>query len=227
MFAVGHLSLAYLLSKASSKFLKVSLNLPAIFALSVLPDIDLVFGSLIGVNIHHGPTHSLVFALIVSAPFFILYRKRVAPYFIAYISHFLIGDFFIGGTLQLFWPLSSNAFGFHQLGFQYIGLNDPVNLVAELSMFALTLAVMAKTCDYKMFFTKNKTSLLLLIPIGTLLLSTFTNYPFTVPLFLVLPVTGLPHMLYLFLFSLPIFILLYATLKKMLHHPSVLPVKTV
>jgi hypothetical protein len=216
MFAVGHLSLAYLIGKASSKWLNVNPNIPALFALSILPDIDLAIGSLLGLSIHHGPTHSLLFALIIFTPFFIFYGKRVVPYFLAYVSHFLLGDFFIGGQLQLFWPVSMDNFGFHQSGFPYIGLVDPVNIVAELSLFALALVVMAKTCDYKLFFKNNKTNLLLLIPIGTLLLSSFTNYPFTKPLFLVFPIIGLPQLFFLTLFTIPILIIFYAILKTAL-----------
>ena len=216
MFAVGHLSLAYLLGKTLSKLLKVNSNIPALFLLSVLPDIDLAIGTLTGVSIHHGPTHSLIFALLIFAPFFIFYGKRVVPYFIAYVSHFLLGDFFIGGQLQLFWPLSNGNFGFHQSGFLYIGLSDPINIVVELSLFTIALVVIAKTCDYKIFFKNNKTNLLLLIPLTTLLFSTFTNYPFTKPLFLVLPTIGIPHLIFLILFTIPILIFLYTTLKKAL-----------
>jgi hypothetical protein len=214
MFAVGHLSLAYLLGKLSSQLLKVNPNIPALLAMSILPDIDIAIGTLIGTNIHHGPTHSVIFALLIFFPFFILYGKRVVPYFVAYISHFLIGDFLIGGQLQLFWPLSTNTFGFHELGFRYIGLNDPINLTLELSMFVATLVIMVKTCDYKTFFKNNKTNLMLLLPIATLLLSTFTNYPFTKPLFLVLPIIGFPHLFFLGLFTIPILIIFYTTIKK-------------
>jgi len=216
MFAIGHLSLAYLLGKTLSKPLKVNPNIPALLLLSVLPDIDLAIGTLIGTSIHHGPTHSLIFALLAFTPFFIFYGKRVVPYFIAYVSHFLLGDFFIGGQLQLFWPLSNGNFGFHQSGFLYIGLSDPLNIAFELSLFALALVVMAKTREYKIFFKNDKTNLLLLIPLTTLLFSTFTNYPFTKPLFLVLPAIGLPHLIFLVLFTIPILILLYTSLKKAL-----------
>ncbi len=111
MFAVGHMSLAYLLGKASSKPLKVNPNIPVLLVLSILPDIDIAFQTLTGSIIHRGPTHSLIVALVIFTPFFILYGKRAVPYFLAFISHFL-GDFFIGGQLQLFWPLSTSNFGF-------------------------------------------------------------------------------------------------------------------
>src|SRR3972149_4781364 len=115
MFAVGHMSLAYLLGKASSKTLKVNPNIPVLLVLSILPDIDIVFQTITGVTLHRGPAHSLIIAIILFAPFFIRYRKRAIPYFLAYSSHFL-GDFFIGGQLQLFWPLTPNNFGLHEAG---------------------------------------------------------------------------------------------------------------
>jgi hypothetical protein len=216
MFAIGHLSLAYLLGKVSSKFLKVNPNIPLLLVLSILPDIDIAIGTLTGTSLHHGPTHSLIFSLLIFTPFFIIYNKRVAPYFIAYISHFLLGDFFIGGKLQLLWPISNGTFGFHEFGFRYIGLNDPINITVELSLLVVTLIVMAKTQDYKIFLKNDKNNLLLLIPIGTLLMSTFTNYPFTMPLFLVLPIIGVPHLCLLAFFMVPILIILYTAIKKVL-----------
>ncbi|MDR2719443.1 MAG: metal-dependent hydrolase [Nitrososphaerota archaeon] len=220
MFAVGHLSIAYLLGKASSKILKVNPNISALFLMSILPDIDIAIGTLTGTNIHHGPTHAIIFTLILFTPFLIKYKKHAAPYFIAYISHFLLGDFFIGGQLQLLWPLSNNNFGFHQLGFPYIGLNDPINLTIELSLVIVAIAIMIKTRDYTTFFKNNKTNLLLLIPIATLLMSTFTNYPFTKPLFLVLPTIGIAHLFFLTLFTIPILIIIYTTIKKMIFNAS-------
>jgi hypothetical protein len=216
MFAIGHLSLAYLLGKASSKLLKVNPNIPALLFMSILPDIDIAIGTLTSTSIHHGPTHSIIFALLFFMSFFIIYGKRASPYFIAYVSHFLLGDFFIGGQLQLFWPISSNNFGFHQSGFRYIGLNDPINIAVELSLLVVAIIIMAKTQDYKIFLKNDKTNILLLVPIVTLLMSTFTNYPFTKPLFLVLPIIGLPHLCLLVFFSIPILIIIYTTLKKVL-----------
>ena len=217
MFAVGHMSLAYLIGKVSSKFLKVNPNISALLVLSILPDIDIAIGTLTGTAIHRGPTHSLIFALILFTPFLIIYSKRAIPYFLAYVSHFLLGDFFVGGQLQLFWPLSTNNFGFHQAGFRYIGIGDPLNIIAELSLLAVAIVIMAKTCDYKIFLKNDKTNLILLIPIATVLLPTFTGYPFSVPIFLVLPAIGIAHLFFLILFGLPILIILYTYIKNLKH----------
>jgi len=214
MFAVGHMSLAYLIGKASSKFLKVNPNIPLMLVLSILPDIDIAIGTLTGTAIHRGPTHSLFFSLIIFVPFFIIYSKRAVPYFLAYISHFLLGDFFVGGKLQLFWPLSNNNFGFHQAGFSYVGIGDPINIATELSLLAVAIVIMAKTRDYKIFLKNDKTNLILLIPIATVLLPTFTGYPFSMPIFLVLPAIGIAHLFFLILFGTSILIILYSTIKK-------------
>jgi hypothetical protein len=214
MFAVGHMSLAYLLGKGSSKALKVNPNIPLLLVLSILPDIDIAIETFTGTIMHRGPTHSLIFALIIFTPLFIAYNKRAMPYFLAYISHFLLGDFFIGGNLQLLWPLSTNTVGFHQAGFMFVGINDPLNIIAELSLFIIAIVVMIKAHDYKPFFRNNKTNLLLLIPIATVLLPTFIGYPFSKPLFLALPIMGLAHLFFLILFGVPILKILYTTIKK-------------
>jgi hypothetical protein len=214
MFAVGHMSLAYLLGKLSSKPLKVNPNIPALLVLSILPDIDIAVETLTGTIIHRGPTHSLIFAFILFTPLFIVYRKHAVPYFLGYTSHFLIGDFFIGGRLQLLWPLSAKIFGFQQVGFMFVGINDPLNIIAELSLFIIAIVVMAKIRDYKPFFRNDKTNLVLLIPIAAVLLPTFTGYPFSKPLFLVLPIMGLAHLFFLVLFGVPILKILYTAIKN-------------
>ncbi|MGE5637644.1 MAG: metal-dependent hydrolase [Chloroflexota bacterium] len=75
MFAVGHMALAYLLSKTSAKGLKVNVIVPAVFVLSIIPDIDILFGG----EFHRGPTHSSIVALVIFIPFFIIYRRKTVP----------------------------------------------------------------------------------------------------------------------------------------------------
>jgi membrane-bound metal-dependent hydrolase YbcI (DUF457 family) len=215
MFAVGHMSLAYLLGKASSKPLKVNPNIPILLVLSILPDIDIAFQTITGITIHRGPVHSVIVALIIFAPFFIMYKKRAVPYFLAYISHF-IGDFFIGGQLQLFWPLTTNNFGLHEAGSMYIDIYSSMNIAIELTLFTAALVVMAKTGDYKVFFRSDKTNLVLIIPIATVLLPTFVGYPFAEPLFLFLPLMGAAHLFFLILFGFSVLIVLYSVVKKAL-----------
>ena len=198
-FAVGHMALAYLLGKASAKLLKVNINIPLILVLSIIPDIDILFDFLFNSDMHRGPTHSIIVAIVVFIPFFLLYRQRATPYFAALASHSLIGDFLIGGQLQLLWPLSTNEFGAHELGFPYINIYNPINIALEFTLFAIALIVMLETRDLFHFFRNNKLNLILIIPIFTVLLPTFISYPLRVPLLLILP-----HLFYLVIFSISV-----------------------
>lgn len=205
MFAVGHMALAYILGKASATRLKVNLIVPAILVLSIIPDIDILFGV---EEFHRGPTHSAVLALIVFIPFFVVYRRKAVPYFLALLSHGLIGDLVVGGNIQLFWPISSKEISFPSW-FPYIGITSPVNVALELSLFVVATIIMFRTNDLKAFFRNNKSNLLLLIPIATVLLPTVVAYPLTVPILLVPP-----HLFYLLLFTFAVFAVLLGFSKK-------------
>jgi len=204
-FAVGHMALAYLLGKASGRFLNVNINIPLILVLSIIPDIDILFEPLTA-GIHRGPTHSVLTAALVFIPFFVLYRQKVMPYFVALASHSLIGDFLIGGQIQLLWPLSTNEYGLYDFGFPYINIYNPINIALEFTLFAIALIVMLKTRDLLRFFRNNKLNLILIIPIFTVLLPTFVGYPLRVPILLVLP-----HLFYLVLFSVSVLIVIVKT----------------
>jgi membrane-bound metal-dependent hydrolase YbcI (DUF457 family) len=193
------MALAYLVAKASGKLLKVNFNIPLILVLSIIPDVDIILEFLLGSPLHRGPTHSIIIAIFVFIPFLVLYRKKAIPYFAALASHSLIGDFFIGGQLQLLWPLSTNEFGLYELGFPYINIYNPIDIALEFALFVIALIVMLKTRDLFRFFRNSKLNLVLAIPIFTVLLPTFASYPLRVPLLLVLP-----HLFYLVLFSISI-----------------------
>lgn len=190
MFAVGHFALAYLLGRTSGKIVKTQPNIPLMLVLSIIPDVDILFEPLVA-DIHRGPSHSLITAILVFFPFFIIYRQKAAPYFMALISHSLLGDFIIGGQIELIWPLSTNKFGL-----TYINITDPINITLEFTLFIITLAVMLKTCDFTFFLRNSKLNLFLAIPVFTVLLPTFTSYPLSVPMLLIPP-----HLFYLILFS--------------------------
>lgn len=81
MFAVGHMAIAYLLGKCSSKKLRFNLNIPILLVLSILPDVDIIYDFLTGSQIHRGPTHSIVVATIAFIPIFIIYQKKQFPTF--------------------------------------------------------------------------------------------------------------------------------------------------
>lgn len=217
MFAVGHMAIAYLLGKGSSKPLRIKLNIPILLVLSILPDIDIIYDFLTGSDIHRGPTHSIVVATLAFIPIFIFYRKKAIPYFLALISHPLIGDFFIGGKLQLFWPLSTNEYGLHELGSYYISIFSPVNIALELTLFVIATLVLYKSGDWKAFLTSNKTNLVLIIPIATVLLPSTIGYPFTNSLLISEPPLALAHLFYLVLFSIAVIKTLIPIYKKRFH----------
>jgi len=203
------MALAYLLGKGSAKLLKVSLNIPLILVLSVIPDIDIIFDFLFKSEIHRGPTHSIIVAILVFIPFFVLCWQKAMPYFVALASHSLIGDFLIGGQVQLLWPLSTSEFGLHESGFIYINIYNPINITLEFTLFAIALIVMLKTRDLFKFFRNSKLNLILVIPIFTVLLPTFLGYPLSVPILLVVP-----HLFYLVLFSASVLIIIVRILNR-------------
>jgi membrane-bound metal-dependent hydrolase YbcI (DUF457 family) len=218
LLAVGHMAIAYLLGKGSSKALRIKLNISILLVLSILPDVDIIYDFFTGSDLHRGPTHSIVVALIAFIPLFIIYRKKTIPYFLALISHPLIGDFFIGGRVQLFWPFSTTQYSFHELGSYYIGITDPVNIALELSLFLIATLVLYKSGDWKVFFKNNKTNLVLIIPIATVLLPSTIGYPLSAPLLLTEPPLAIAHMFYLVLFIIAVLKTLFNLYNKYFHH---------
>ena len=110
MFFLGHMAWAYVLAVLFAGKRWGKLFVHAVLMLGVLPDVDLFLGGF-GV-VHHTFTHSLFFWLVLFAPFLVVYRGRVIPYFVAVVQHFAFGDFFVG-TVMLFWPFSFSYFGFN------------------------------------------------------------------------------------------------------------------
>jgi membrane-bound metal-dependent hydrolase YbcI (DUF457 family) len=211
------MAIAYLLGKGSSKPLRVKLNIPILLVLSILPDIDIIFDYLTGSEIHRGPTHSIVVAFLVFIPIFLMYRKTAIPYFLALISHPLIGDFIVGGQVQLFWPISGNEYGLHDLGGPYISIFSPVNIALEISLFIIATIILFKRGDWKNFLTSKKTNLILIIPIATVLLPSTVGYPFNNSLLLTEPILALAHLFYLVLFSVAIIKTIIPLIKKPQH----------
>ena len=199
------MALAYLLGKPSAKLLKVNLNIPLLLVLSIIPDIDILFMP----QMHRGPTHSIITAVLVFIPFFIVYRQKAVPYFIALISHSLIGDFLVGGRVMLFWPLTRAGFGLHELGSYYIAIENPVNVALEIILFLAATAIMLKTRDILQFFQNKKSNLVLIIPILTVLLPSVISYPLDVPTLL-----KLPHLFYLVLFSASVLMAIAGAFRK-------------
>jgi membrane-bound metal-dependent hydrolase YbcI (DUF457 family) len=149
-----------LVGKGSGKFAKVKLNLPLLFAASVLPDIDLLLRFLM----HRGPTHSLLAITALMIPFFIVYRKQAIPYYAALLSHIFMGDYFTGG-IELFWPVSHGWFG--ELNFDVTSLPSAS---VELALFLITIPIMFKLADLQAFLKPQNRNWALIIPFGATLM---------------------------------------------------------
>jgi membrane-bound metal-dependent hydrolase YbcI (DUF457 family) len=160
MFAVGHLAIGYLSAKASQKFLKTDINLPMIFFLSLIPDVDLLIPGLV----HRGMTHSIIFLTLVFIPIFLYYRKTSIPYFVAITQHALVGDFFMG-RIQMLWPLTSDWYGYT------IDVRSFTNISIEWASFLLAMIVLTKTNDLRLLFKSGKSNLLLIVPSGAIFVS--------------------------------------------------------
>ncbi|MEM2953613.1 MAG: metal-dependent hydrolase, partial [Candidatus Bathyarchaeia archaeon] len=186
MFAVGHLASGYILGKLTAHSTRTRMNLPLIFTLSIIPDIDILIRFLQ----HRGPSHSILIAIIIFTPIFVVLRKNAVPYFIALVQHSLVGDFIVGGGTQLLWPFTSQYYGLE------IGIKNPVNIFFEWATFLMMTMVLLKTQDIQMFLQPHNLNLLLSIPTLTVLLPTLVAFPLDVP-----PTLLFPHIMFLILFS--------------------------
>lgn len=153
MYAVGHLALGYIFGKMVSKAARTNINLPLIFALSVLPDIDLVLLR----TMHRGPTHSLVLLIVCSIPFLVVFRRRMLPYLASIASHALVGDM-INGPVEILWPLTQQWYGLP------IASGSPIEVSLEWVLFLASLVLMFMSGDLRKMLKPDKSSLLLLLP---------------------------------------------------------------
>lgn len=198
-YAVGHLALGYLSGKATSKLLNVNVNIPLLFVTSVISDVDLLIPGLE----HRGPAHSLIIFLLLFLPAFILYGKRAVPYVIAVTQHSIPGDYLTGEGIQLLWPITTKWYG------TGISMISPTIILLEWGFFITFLTVIITTRDAWILFEHHPSNLLLSIPVLTVLLPPFFDFPLSVPLKLVIP-----HLTYLAIFALSIITDLISSLKR-------------
>ena len=199
MYAVGHFALGYLTGKLTSKSLGVNVNLPLLFLASVFPDVDILIPGLV----HRGPLHSVVLFCLLFLPIFAIYKKRAAPYFVALIQHIIIGDYLIGGDLQLLWPFTTNTYGL------YIGMGSLIHVALEWGLFIISMTFMVKTKDMIFLFKPHQTNMIISVPVLTVLLPAVISFPLYVPSSLLIP-----HIVYLILFTIPLIIDLKIMLTK-------------
>ena len=164
MFAIGHFALGYLTGNSSSKLTKTRVNLPLLLVASVLPDIDLLLQRVnMGLFMHRGPTHSIITITVFMVPLFLIYRKQALPYFIAALSHPLIGDLPTGG-IEMLWPVSQ-----HWFGSSIFPMGDLVEVSIELTLFAIATSLMFWSGDLKRLLQPGTHNLYLVVAAGSLL----------------------------------------------------------
>lgn len=201
MYAVGHISLGYLTAKLLNKATKQNLNIPAIWTLSLIHDIDLLIPGLQ----HRGPTHSIILITIVFAPLLIAKKEKVAPYFIATAIHPFV-DYMTKGGAQLFWPLSH----------QWIQYKNAMSMIStietniELTLFLTLIGTIIILQDYKHLLNSDIRNTLLLIPLCTILLPITIKYPIAPPKTLIIP-----HIIVLGIASISIFMSLIHPITKL------------
>jgi membrane-bound metal-dependent hydrolase YbcI (DUF457 family) len=166
MFAVSHLAFGYLFAKICQKFLKVDINLPLIFLLSLLPDADLLVHGLL----HRGITHSIIVITIVFIPVFLFYRKQSIPYFIAIIQHSFPDDFITGEGTQIFWPLTAKFFGLE------VSMESTLAIAVEVGGFLLAMMVFIVTKDLAKLLKPQVKNLLLILPAAAVLVSAVISW---------------------------------------------------
>ena len=158
------------------------MNMPFVFIVSVIPDFDLLLSPFLD---HRGPTHSLLFALIVFLPFLVRYKKKTIPYFVAFLSHSIIGDIYFTG-IQLFWPFSTDRINF----FSTISIRGGISVVLELVFFVVSITVMILNKDFQKLFANKKNRIYWLIPflvvLGPLLIGQI-NPDYYLPRLLIVP----------------------------------------
>jgi membrane-bound metal-dependent hydrolase YbcI (DUF457 family) len=153
---VGHAAWAYVISRSLASVLNVKINPYLVMLLGMVPDADILLQEYIK---HRSVTHSMLFWGIVFIPFFIAYRKRSIPYFMAVVQHIMLGDVIVAST-NLIWPWR------YEIGMGYSALS-PLNMAMESIGLGLALLL---TIKYDRFIiTRNRCNILGLVVILPLL----------------------------------------------------------
>jgi len=179
MFAIGHISLGYITGKALGKLTRQNPSIPLLWTLSLLPDIDLLIPSIR----HRGSTHSLIFALLILAPFISDRPKKTLPYFAALLIHSTIGDFITSGGVMLLWPLSSDMMSYRSP----LKMGSAAETYVELTLFAALILVLIASGDLKNLIKTENRNLILSVPLCTMVLPIYFEYPVKIPSSLLIP----------------------------------------
>jgi len=186
MFAVGHIALGYILGKITADLTKTRVNLPLIFGISILPDIDL----LIPWISHRGPTHSIITVLILFTPLIFSSGRKTLPYTIAYAQHSLIGDYITGNGVQLFWPINHVWYGGENL------FGNQTSILLELVCFVASILILLAEGDLWKLLKPHTSNLTLIVPLGAIISPLLLTFPLKVPI-----VLWIPHFIYMLILT--------------------------
>jgi hypothetical protein len=139
---------------------KEKLFIPLVLMLGIAPDIDLLLRGVI----HHTLTHSFFFWLIVFAPFFVVFRQKTVPYFVAVAQHFAFGDFLVG-NIMIFWPFSQSYFGLN------IAMTSMLDVALETAGSLLAAGISYYNGDLRRMLSTDIHNLLMFLPLLALLTS--------------------------------------------------------
>ena len=176
MYAIGHIALGYILARLVNR--KKPLNIPLVWILSLLPDIDIIIPQLK----HRGQTHSLILPIIIFIPLFLMKGRRMVPYFLALTSHSIIGDFFTSYGVTLFWPIDRRYFNF----ISTINTGTTFESIIELILFSImvTIIIIYKDNENPLYILKN------IIPISFFIIAIqliSINYIYSIPYIIFIP----------------------------------------
>jgi len=197
MYETGHMAIGIIFGKLLQRITKTKINIPLLCIFSILSDIDMFHP--FGLK-HGGLTHSIVFITLYFLPLTLIFKRNVIPYYIANLSHPLIGDtFFL--PLRLLLPLSSQRYGIYEL----IVSNSVEHIFIEYSLCIIALFILIKSNDFKILYNPGKDNLLFIIPLLSLLF-TFNLSPSSM---MPLPISIiLLHFMFIVIFSYSILITL-------------------
>ena len=183
MMAIGHITLGYIIGNPLNRASDHSLNIPALWTLSMLPDVDLLIPGLQ----HRGPTHSLIFTLIVSLLLIIIGSRKAVPYIAALATHSMIGDYFTDGGIMLFWPFTSEWVKYENA----IRMGSTFETYVELALFLILILTLIVSKDFNSLFNADRMNILFFIPLCIFILPFFLptvfSYPVNIPEILVIP----------------------------------------
>ena len=162
MFFLGHMAWAYVLAMMFAGKRRGKLFIPAVLALGVMPDVDILLQDF-GV-VHHTFTHSYFLWLVMFAPFLLVFGRKLIPYFAAVAQHFGFGDFLVG-KVMLFWPFSPLYFGF------YLTMPSTLDIAFETAGLLLAAGVLYFSGDLKRLLSVDERNILMFIPFLALVTS--------------------------------------------------------